>query len=81
MILFKKVLVSGIRYKNEIILVLDVVNQNDFLFVKKYLSMMKDVFSVENHILDDDVSMSLPSSYQTVQTQSTYVYRCIWRTS
>ena len=52
MILLKKVLVSGIRYKNEIILVLDVVNQNEFLFVKKYLSMMKDVFSVENHILD-----------------------------
>ncbi len=34
----KAILVSCIRYKNEIILVPDTVNENEFLFVKKYLS-------------------------------------------
>ena len=47
------------RYKNEIILVPDTTNQNEFMFAKKYLSM-KDVFSVEYRILDN-VGMSLPS--------------------
>ena len=60
MLLRKTVLTSRIRYKNEIILVPDTVNENEFLFSKKYLSM-KDVFLVENHILDK-VGMSLPSA-------------------
>ena len=51
------------------------INDNEFLLAKKYLSM-KGVFSVENRILDS-VGMSLPSTQQTAQTQSTYVYRCI----
>ena len=60
MLLRKTVLASRIRYKNEIILVSDAVNENEFLLAKKYLSM-KGVFLVENHILDK-LGMSLPSA-------------------
>ena len=47
----KTVLVSRIIYKNENILVPDTVNENEFLFAKKYL-LMKGVFLDENRILD-----------------------------
>jgi hypothetical protein len=67
LLLRKTVLTSHIRYKNEIILAPDVVNENEFLLAKKYLSM-KGVFLVENRILDN-VGMSLPSAQQTAQTQ------------
>ena len=60
MLLRKTVLVSRIRYKNEIILVPDAINENEFLLAKKYLSM-KRVCSVENRILDN-VGMYLPST-------------------
>ena len=59
MLLRKTVLTSRIRYKNEIILVPDTVNENEFLMTKEYLSM-KVVFLVENRILDK-VGMSLSS--------------------
>ena len=62
MLLLKPVLVSCISYKIEIILVPDVVNENEFLFGNKYLSM-KDVFLDDNRILDK-VGMSLPSAQQ-----------------
>jgi hypothetical protein len=63
----KTVLVSHIRFKNEISLAPDAVNENEFLLSKQYLSM-KGVFLVENHILDN-VGMFLPSAQQTAQTQ------------
>ena len=44
------------------------VNENEFLLAKKYLSM-KDVFSVENRILDS-VGMSLPSAQETRATST-----------
>ncbi len=50
--------VSDTRMK--FILVPDAVSENEFLLVKKYLSM-KDVFFIENRILDK-VGMSLPSA-------------------
>jgi hypothetical protein len=56
----KTVLASRNRHKNEIILAPTVINENEFLLAKKYLSM-KGVCSVENRILDS-VDMSLPST-------------------
>ena len=48
--LHKLVLVSHDRYKNRIILVPDVVNENELLLTKKYLSM-EGVFLDRNCIL------------------------------
>ena len=68
LILRKTILASHIRYRNEIILVPDPVNElNEFLLAQKYLSM-KGVFLVETRILDT-VGMSLPSAQQTAQAQ------------
>jgi hypothetical protein len=58
LLLRKTELASRIGYKNEIILVPDAVNENEFLLAKNL--SMKGVFFVENHILDK-VGMSLPS--------------------
>ncbi len=60
MLLHKTVLASRNRHKNEIVLVLIAITENEFLLAKKYLSM-KGVCSVENRILDN-VGMSLPSA-------------------
>jgi hypothetical protein len=56
-----------IRYKNQIILVPNTVNQNEFLLAEKYISM-KGVFSVENRILDNVkcvLSLSVADSTNT----------------
>ncbi len=60
LLLRKTLLASRNRHNNEIILVPITINENEFLFAKKYLSM-KGVCSVENRILDT-VGMSLPSA-------------------
>ncbi len=78
LLLRKTVLVSSNRHKNEIILEPTVINENEFFLAKKYLSM-KGLCSVDNRILDN-VGTSLPSTYQTSQTRSTYVYQCICKT-
>jgi hypothetical protein len=60
LLLRKTVLASRNRHKNEIILVPIVINENEFLLAKKYLSM-KGNCSVENRILDN-VGLTLPST-------------------
>ena len=63
----KTVRVSHIEYKKGSFLSSDVVSENRCLLEKKYL-VMKDVFLVENRILDNK-NMSLVSTQKSTQTR------------
>ena len=64
----KTILASHLRYKKGIILVADAVSENDFSLETKNHSM-KDVFLVENCILDKG-SMSLASAQETANANT-----------